>query len=75
MSRFEARFLPGFFLPGIWCSTHARAWNAECEKHGIELPISSGVQRVLHGEITPTDALRQLLAREQKPEYPVGLFG
>jgi glycerol-3-phosphate dehydrogenase (NAD(P)+) len=47
----------------------------QADKHGIELPISSGVQRVLHGELTPADALRQLLAREQKPEYPVGLFG
>ena len=46
----------------------------QAARYGIELPISSGVQRVLHGEITPTDALRQLLAREQKPEYPVGLF-
>lgn len=39
-------------------------------RHGIELPIASGVQRVLHEEITPTQALRQLLTREQKPEYP-----
>ena len=39
-------------------------------RHGIELPISAGVRAVLHGEITPADGLRQLLAREQKPEYP-----
>jgi glycerol-3-phosphate dehydrogenase (NAD(P)+) len=38
--------------------------------HAIELPISLGVQRVLHEEITPAEALRALLAREQKPEYP-----
>jgi glycerol-3-phosphate dehydrogenase (NAD(P)+) len=38
--------------------------------HGIELPISRGVQRVLHEEITPAEGLRELLAREQKPEYP-----
>ena len=43
-------------------------------RHGIELPISSGVRAVLHGEITPADGLRQLLAREQKPEYPDTLF-
>jgi glycerol-3-phosphate dehydrogenase (NAD(P)+) len=36
---------------------------------GIELPISAQVQRVLHEQITPADALRYLLAREQKPEY------
>ena len=43
-------------------------------RHGIELPISAGVRAVLHGEITPADGLRQLLAREQKPEYPDTLF-
>ena len=43
-------------------------------RHGIDLPISAGVQAVLHGEITPVDGLRQLLAREQKPEYPDTLF-
>lgn len=47
----------------------------QAERHGIELPISSAVRAVLHGEITPADGLRQLLAREQKPEYPEGLFG
>jgi glycerol-3-phosphate dehydrogenase (NAD(P)+) len=43
-------------------------------RHGIDLPISAGVQAVLHGDITPVDGLRQLLAREQKPEYPEALF-
>ena len=43
-------------------------------RHGIELPISQGVQRVLHEEITPKEGLRQLLAREQKAEYPTGMF-
>jgi glycerol-3-phosphate dehydrogenase (NAD(P)+) len=44
------------------------------ERHGIELPISSLVQRVLHQEITPAEAVKLLLSREQKPEYPEGLF-
>jgi len=43
-------------------------------RQGIELPISQGVQRVLHEEITPAEGLRQLLAREQKAEYPTGMF-
>ncbi len=43
-------------------------------RHGIELPISELVARVLHAEITPQEGLRLLLAREQKPEYPQGLF-
>ena len=36
----------------------------------LDLPIAHGVQRVLREEITPAEGLRQLLAREQKPEYP-----
>jgi glycerol-3-phosphate dehydrogenase (NAD(P)+) len=44
------------------------------QRHGIELPISELVQRVLHEEITPGEGLRMLQAREQKAEYPVGLF-
>ena len=43
-------------------------------RHGIELPISELVQRVLHEEITPKEGLKIILAREQKPEYPEGLF-
>ena len=45
------------------------------DRHGIELPISSSVRAVLHGEITPAEGLQQLLAREQKAEYPAALFG
>jgi glycerol-3-phosphate dehydrogenase (NAD(P)+) len=44
-------------------------------RHGVELPISELVQRVLHEEITPREGLKIILAREQKPEYPEGLFG
>ena len=44
-------------------------------RHGIELPISSNVRDVLHGSITPAEGLKRLMAREQKPEYPQGLFG
>lgn len=47
----------------------------QAARHGIELPISSTVRDVLKGEITPVDGLRRLMAREQKPEYPQGLFG
>jgi len=46
----------------------------QAERHGIELPISSAVRAVLHDEITPAAGLQQLLAREQKPEYPETLF-
>lgn len=44
------------------------------QRHGIELPISEQVQRVLAEQITPQEGLKRLLAREQKPEYPAYLF-
>jgi len=43
-------------------------------RYHIELPISCAVQKVLNGELTPASGLQQLLAREQKPEYPQTLF-
>ena len=43
-------------------------------RHGIDLPISSAVRAVLHGDLSPAEGLQQLLAREQKPEYPETLF-
>ena len=46
----------------------------QAERHGVELPISSAVQSVLHGDITPAEGLKLLLSREQKPEYPRDLF-
>jgi glycerol-3-phosphate dehydrogenase (NAD(P)+) len=39
-------------------------------EHGVELPITALVQRVLHEELTPAEGMHALLAREQKPEYP-----
>ena len=43
-------------------------------RHGVELPIAEAVHAVLHGEITPGEGLRQLMAREQKAESPTALF-
>jgi len=43
-------------------------------RHGVELPIAEAVHAVLHGRLTPAEGLRQLLAREQKSEYPDALF-
>ena len=43
-------------------------------RHHLELAISEQVQRILSGETTPAEGLRALLAREQKPEYPPGMF-
>ncbi len=38
-------------------------------RHDVELPISALVERALRGEITPTEGVRLLLSREQKPEF------
>ncbi|KRG42926.1 glycerol-3-phosphate dehydrogenase [NAD(P)+] [Stenotrophomonas pictorum JCM 9942] len=46
----------------------------QADRHGIDLPISKAVQSVLHGDLSPAEGLQQLLAREQKPEYPDTLF-
>ena len=46
----------------------------QANRHGIDLPISKAVQSVLHGDLSPAEGLQQLLAREQKPEYPDTLF-
>ena len=43
--------------------------------HGVELPIAGNVRDVLHGDISPAEGLRRLMAREQKAEYPQSLFG
>ena len=44
------------------------------DRHGLELPIAHNVRDVLHGDITPAQALQRLLAREQKAEYAGDLF-
>ena len=40
-------------------------------RFNVELPISALVQRVLREELSPAEAMRALLSREQKPEYPM----
>ena len=45
------------------------------QRHGIELPIAENVREVLHGDITPAEGLKRLMARERKAEYPQSLFG
>jgi glycerol-3-phosphate dehydrogenase (NAD(P)+) len=43
------------------------------ERYRLDLPISSRVHAVLHGYTTPSDALKALMARDQKAEYAAGL--
>lgn len=44
------------------------------DRFEMDLPISDLVSKVLHQEITPQEGLKIILARDQKPEYPQGLF-
>lgn len=44
------------------------------ERHGVELPIAENVRDVLHGDISPEEGLRRLMARERKAEFPESLF-
>jgi glycerol-3-phosphate dehydrogenase (NAD(P)+) len=46
----------------------ARAVRELARRHGIDMPIVEAVNRVLFDAARPGDAVRQLLAREPKPE-------
>lgn len=46
----------------------ARAVCELAERHGVDMPISRQVLRVIEGEISPAAAVRELLARARKPE-------
>lgn len=50
---------------GIFTVRGALALAAE---HGVELPIAEQVEAVVHGGRSPTDAVAQLMRREQKDE-------
>lgn len=41
---------------------------ALAQQHGIEMPISQEVYRVVYEQASPVEAVRRLLAREPKPE-------
>lgn len=46
----------------------AAAVCALARRHGVDMPISAQVQRVISGEATPMDAARNLLDRERREE-------
>lgn len=50
---------------GVWNCDNALALAAE---HHVELPISTLVHKILHGERLPQDAVDLLMEREAKPE-------
>jgi glycerol-3-phosphate dehydrogenase (NAD(P)+) len=46
----------------------ARAAHALALHHRVDMPIVEAVHRVLHGNVAPADAVRELLRREPRPE-------
>ncbi len=44
------------------------ATAALARRHGIEMPITLQVQRILQGQISPRDAIRELMERALKNE-------
>jgi glycerol-3-phosphate dehydrogenase (NAD(P)+) len=48
----------------------AKAAHALAQKHGVELPIIEAVHRVLHEGLPVTEALRELMSRALKAEWP-----
>ena len=47
----------------------AREVARRAEKHGVEMPIVEQVRQVVDEGLAPAEAVRNLLAREQKPEH------
>jgi len=47
----------------------AEAVHELAREYAIEMPISEQIYNVIHGQITPHDAVQILLAREQKSEF------
>ena len=45
-----------------------RATVALAARHGVEMPISRQVHRILEGEVSPRDAIRELMERSLKDE-------
>ena len=44
------------------------------EKYGVELPITAGVNEVIHHGKKPSDAVHELMNREMKTELPQSIF-
>jgi glycerol-3-phosphate dehydrogenase (NAD(P)+) len=49
-------------------STSEEIWRM-ATRHGVDMPISEQVYGIIHQSWSPAKCLRDLLAREQKPEY------
>ncbi|HKX55871.1 MAG TPA: NAD(P)H-dependent glycerol-3-phosphate dehydrogenase [Xanthomonadales bacterium] len=49
-------------------STSEEIWRM-ATRHGVDMPISEQVYGIIHQSWSPAQCLRDLLAREQKPEY------
>lgn len=61
----EAVAAIGQVVEGV--STSSEVWRM-AQQHRVEMPISEQVHGILHGGRDPEQCVRELLAREQKPE-------
>jgi glycerol-3-phosphate dehydrogenase (NAD(P)+) len=41
---------------------------ALAERHGVEMPITTQVHRILEGQVSPREAIRELMERTLKDE-------
>jgi glycerol-3-phosphate dehydrogenase (NAD(P)+) len=55
----------GHVAEGVTTTGAARAL---AERHGVEMPITAAIERILSGEIAPADGARLLLEREPRAE-------
>jgi glycerol-3-phosphate dehydrogenase (NAD(P)+) len=66
-SRDEACAAVGQVAEGVYAAREVRALAI---KHGVEMPITEQVCRVLYEGLAPRAAVQALLQREQKAEAP-----
>ena len=62
----EAEKKIGYIVEGIYAS---KGLNILIKKHSLNLPICSKVFDIINGQISPADAVNELLVREQTKEF------
>ncbi|GAB4350723.1 MAG: NAD(P)H-dependent glycerol-3-phosphate dehydrogenase [Gammaproteobacteria bacterium] len=62
----EAQERIGQVVEGV--RTAREVWTL-ASRHGVEMPITEQTYRVLYEDVTPRDAVHELLIRDQKPEF------
>ncbi len=66
MTLAQAKAASGALVEGIDTCTAVMALR---DAHGVDMPICSAVHAVLSGELSPRDALAELMRRSSRPEH------